>query len=88
MAGCSAFVQEEYLQYLLAFYNIKIKDILVSAMSPTINYEVGQLRNSPLIISKNELPKVNQIVTSCIDASKSDWDSGETSWDFKKHPLI
>ena len=28
------------------------------------------------------------IVQSNINISKSDWDSFETSWDFKKHPLV
>ena len=88
MAGCSAFVKKEYTFYLLAFFNIKIKDILVSAMSPTINYEVGQLKNSPIVISVEKLPFINRIVKNNIEISNSDWDSFETSWNFKKHPMI
>ena len=88
VAGCSAFVKKEYTFYLLAFFNIKIKDILVSAMSPTINYEVGQLKNSPIVISVEKLPFINRIVKNNIEISNSDWDSFETSWNFKKHPMI
>ena len=88
VAGCSAFVKKEYTFYLLAFFNIKIKDILVSAMSTTINYEVGQLKNSPIVISVEKLPFINRIVKNNIEISNSDWDSFETSWNFKKHPMI
>ena len=31
---------------------------------------------------------VNEIVKENIELSKSDWDSFEASWDFKKHPLV
>ena len=32
--------------------------------------------------------KVKDIVDINIIVSKNDWDSFETSWDFKKHPLV
>ena len=38
--------------------------------------------------SEEVKPKVDEIVNDDIKISKSDWDSFETSWDFKKHPLI
>lgn len=30
----------------------------------------------------------NEITSACIDCSKLDWDSLETSWDFKYSPLL
>ena len=32
--------------------------------------------------------EVDEIVRECIETSKMDWDSFETSWDFKEHPFI
>ena len=31
---------------------------------------------------------VEDRVCDCISGSKADWDSYETSWDFKRHPLV
>lgn len=88
VAGCSAFTSAENIKYLLAFYNSKIKDLLVASLSPTLNYEVGQLRNSPIIIDINKKSLIDHLVDSCIHYSKINWDSFETSWDFQKHSLM
>ena len=45
VAGCSAFTSDKYIYYLLAFYNLKVKGPLVASLSPTLNFEVGQLQN-------------------------------------------
>ena len=42
----------------------------------------------PIIISESLKKAVDDNVDSNIELSKTDWDSFETSWDFKKHPLI
>src|SRR5699024_9469480 len=33
-------------------------------------------------------PKIDSLVQQNISISKTDWDSFETSWDFKVHPLL
>ena len=40
------------------------------------------------LASEKDKPLVEKIVNSNIVISREDWDSFETSWDFKKHPLI
>jgi type II restriction/modification system DNA methylase subunit YeeA len=88
VAGCSVFTPSDFhLKYLLAYFNLKIKDILVSTLSPTLNFEVGQLRESPIILGEHST-KVVEITNRCIDQSKLDWDSFETSWDFTSLPLL
>ena len=88
VAGCSAFTNDKYIYYLLAFYNLKVKGPLVASLSPTLNFEVGQLQNSPIIYDEEKEESINNDVEKAIDIEKSDWDSFETSWDFKKHPLL
>ncbi len=63
---------------------------LLKAISPTLNYEVGQISTIPVKVDKNNdnYKRVNDMVNKNIELSKSDWDSFETSWDFKKHPLV
>ena len=45
---------------------------------------------TPVILptSHSSLPTINTLVEQSISLSRADWDSFETSWDFKKHPLI
>lgn len=88
VAGCSAFASDKYIYYLLAFYNLKVKGPLVASLSPTLNFEVGQLQNSPIIYDEEKEESINNDVEKAIDIEKSDWDSFETSWDFKHHPLV
>jgi hypothetical protein len=88
VAGCSMFTEKEHLKYLLAFFNLKIKDILVASLSPTLNFEVGQLRNAPLIESEMQKSIIENLVDCCLEISRLDWDSFESSWDFKCHPFL
>ena len=39
-------------------------------------------------LSIDDVKKINEIIVECIEMSRVDWDSFETSWDFKEHPLI
>ena len=88
VAGCSAFAEHKYLKYLLAFYNGTVKDVTVSALSPTLNYEVGQLKCSPILYSESKQLDVESLVDQCLSLSRTDWDSYETSWDFQIHPMV
>ena len=70
---------------LLAFFNSKVAQIYMDLMSPTMHYTCGTLVNVPYIKPQAELAEQ---VNISIGIAKSDWDSFETSWDFKKHPLV
>lgn len=86
--GYSAFANDEILLYILALMNNKVNKIFISLVSPTLNYEVGHIKTIPVIIDEKQHPIVDSITEDNIIESKKDWDSFETSWDFKKHPLI
>lgn len=82
-AGLGLFAKESALYPTLAFLNSKVSESMISILNPTLNV-------TPLIVK--ELPyneaDVSDLVEHCISLSKSDWDSFETSWDFKTHPLV
>lgn len=42
----------------------------------------------PVILDEEKRTEIIERVSFCIDTSKNDWNSFETSWDFKKHPLV
>ena len=70
---------------LLALFNTKVAQKYMDLMSPTMHYTCGTLVNVPFIVSKES---ISDIVHKCIFHSQSDWDSYETSWDFKRSPLV
>ena len=70
---------------LLALFNTKVAQKYMDLMSPTMHYTCGTLVNVPFIVSKES---ISDIVHKCISHSQSDWDSYETSWDFKRNPLV
>lgn len=89
VAGTSIFGEHNILIYLLGLNNSKVISTLLRSLSPTMNYEVGQISSIPVIIADEENKKVIiDLVKKNILLEKDDWDSFETSWDFKKHPLI
>ena len=88
VAGTSIFAEYNKLLYLLAFCNSKVAMEIAKILSPTINYEVGHIASFPIIFSDVQNQHVVSISTKLIHYSCSDWDSYETSWDFKRHPLV
>ncbi|MBO6134953.1 MAG: hypothetical protein J6O09_04185 [Lachnospiraceae bacterium] len=90
VAGTSIFGDKDDLDYLLGLCNSIVVMGLLKAISPTLNYEVGQISTIPVKVDKNNdnYKRVNDVVNKNIELSKSDWSSFETSWDFRKHPLV
>ena len=89
--GSSLFFNEEYMEYkyyILGFLNSKISQYLLDIITPTLDYNVGYISLLPFIMEKKYVEKINKIVLNNINISKIDWDSYETSWNFKKSPLL
>lgn len=86
--GGTAFVPNGKLEYIIAFLNSKVALAYLKIISPTLNYEAGHLMSLPLIPCDNYFSDVENYAHNNILLSKNDWDSFETSWDFKHHPLL
>ena len=71
---------------MMGFLNSNIVDVIIGALSPTLNYEGGQIASLPICYTDNH-KLVENIVAEAISLSQSDWDSHETSWDFEENPL-
>ena len=76
------------LEYVLALLNTKITKFVFEFLNPTINLQIKDVKSLPVIISESISDKVNTLCAEEIGISKEDWDAYETSWDFKKHPLV
>lgn len=79
---------EKNLLWLCGFMNSKAFNMLMAVYSATMDFNQGPMRNVPFINTSDHKSDVEIKVEENALASKSDWDSFETSWDFKKHPLI
>lgn len=76
--------------FVLGLANSSFSLMCLSFLAPTLNYQVGDISRIPYVgnIPEPVLGKVNGAVQDSIDLSMSDWDSFETSWDFKRHSLV
>ena len=74
--------------YILAYMNTKVFQSLIDIICQGLHYGNGAVISRPIIIANNYMQEVSEVVDGNIAASKEDWDSFETSWDFKKHPLL
>ncbi len=88
IAGMSFYTSEDKLLYYLGFCNTSIATELIRLLAPTMNCQVGDIARLPILHSKSQEQTVIDIVKENIALSKEDWDSFETSWDFKAHPFI
>ena len=86
VAGSSMFFDRDIIKYVTGLLCSCLGTFFMSIQNPTLNFQVGNLKNVPVLIK--EQSAVEERVDSCINTSKQDWDSYETSWDFKRNPLV
>ncbi|WP_288060295.1 BREX-1 system adenine-specific DNA-methyltransferase PglX [Thomasclavelia cocleata] len=88
VSGKSAFSDNvDLLKSILGFGNSKVMGITVKILNPTINFQNGDVVRVPILKIKDKKTVLN-LVDDSISLSKSDWDAFETSWDFKRSPLL
>lgn len=73
-----------------AYLNSCVSQYVLNIINPTINTGAGTVKKIPIILSDNpEIPpKIEQLADDNVSISITDWDSYETSWDFKRSPLV
>lgn len=86
--GSSCFVPDNEYGFILAYINSKVGDYFLNILNPTMSFQSGNIGALPVVEHKNVKEKIDALCNENISLSKSDWDSFETSWDFKRHPLV
>ena len=84
--GSTIIVEESVYNFALSLLNSKIYLEIATILNPTLNFQVKDIRSMPLILKNTG--EINAISSINISLSKTDWDSFETSWDFKRHPML
>ena len=74
--------------YILAYVNSKAYQSFIDIVAPTLDYSEGSVLKAPYKRNDASLNRVVRISGQSVSTSKSDWDSYETSWDFKRNPLV
>ena len=86
-AGPMLFVQDEpYVK--LGYMNTPVFQMFCDLICQGLHYSTGQIPQIPYLQGVIENNKIINYVDENIKISNTDWDSFETSWDFKCHPLI
>ena len=87
--GMSLFVHDDALyNYLLGLLCSKISSECMRINNPTLASQVGDVARIPVKIELDKKEIIDNCVEDNIRLEKEDWDSFETSWDFKAHPLV
>ena len=84
-AGLGLFSDTANMKTTLAVLNSKIVECLIPILNPTLNVTPLVVKKLPYVSDDNT--QITSTVDDCVDCAKTDWDSYETSWDFKRNPL-
>lgn len=87
-AGSSLFMTNNSvdLRLILGVMNTKLIKMFLNTLNPSLNYQPGDIGQIP--INQDITPDKLLLVDNSIAISRLDWDSRETSWDFKTPPLL
>lgn len=86
-SGTALFATSEMqLIYLLGYLNSSVAKEVNGIVNPTLHFQSGDIGKQPYVEGSHD-PAVQLLVKKCIADSIADYDSFETSWDFKRHPL-
>ena len=73
--------------FTLALLNSAVAEAAFGFLAPTMNFSNGDVGRMPVKCDSRQT-ETDRLSESCVDLSKLDWDSLETSWDFKRNPLL
>ena len=89
VAGTSAFPHDErQLILLLGLLNSKAAAEFARVLNPTMNMNPGDLARLPIPEFPQDTAEYEKLIKENIHICREDWDSFETSYDFRRHPLI
>ena len=87
--GSMCFINSgENIYYVLGLLNSSLCDYIMNILSPTLDFNRGSLLKMPYIHSKEKEKEIIELTKQCVELAQEDWDANETSWNFKKHPLV
>ena len=88
--GLSAFIADDNIYYVQSFLNSNLSYFFTSMVNQSMHIVINDMNKLPIIFPKEESTKqtIDILTQQCIDISKEEWDSRETSWDFTCNALL
>ena len=86
--GCSLFQRTENILNCLGLLNSVVAEKLLAIINPSMGRQPGYIGAVPYLVKGDNEIAIQTLAKTNIDISSTDWDSYETSWDFKRNPLV
>lgn len=80
VAGMTCFPPEESNRLVLAVLNSRVAKFILSALNPTINFQVGDIERLPVPEQRN--PRIDALVDECVELARQNSRESETTWEF------
>ena len=88
VSGSSIFPPSN-VEIILAYLCSNVAFYYLSALAPTVNFQVGDLGRLPIpSLDDNQSEIIKNLALRNVELVKSDYDSDEKSWDFLESPLM
>ncbi len=84
--GCCIFELGSKRYYLLALLNSTVFEYIFGQANPTLNFQSGEVAKFPVVYEPSN--EVDTLAEKNVLLSVDEYNSFETSWDFKRHPLV
>lgn len=86
--GPCVFPRNIPIKSLAGFLNSSFTEKVLRFIAPTLDFQSGHISSLPIKPISWESDDVIEVSDNCIQLSREDWDSFETSWDFSYLPLL
>lgn len=87
-AGSSCFPPFALRESVLGFLNSKLLKHFIEFISPTLNYQPGDIGKVPVDLGILADIRLEEHSATCVSIARSDWNNFEYSWDFREAPLL
>lgn len=86
VAGCSIFSPEpNALEFITCALNSAVVKPILADLSPTLNFEVGQIAGTPIIRNWTDHgAEAKKTHDALVELFRADWNEYETSWEFER----
>ncbi|MFN3728498.1 MAG: BREX-1 system adenine-specific DNA-methyltransferase PglX [Fimbriimonadaceae bacterium] len=86
VAGCSIFGPEpNALEFITCALNSAVVKPILADLSPTLNFEVGQIAGTPIIRNwADHGVDAKRMHDTLVELFRADWNEYETSWEFER----
>lgn len=86
-ASPTVFTSAENFYNVIAFLNSKVCEKMLECLSPTLNFQAGEIRKLPFNADGRH-SEITRKAQDAVEISKLDWNNQEISWEFTANSLL